>query len=90
MEVPTRRAWRRTGKQTPGTPKVKLITENLAANLPDTSDLIKVHAISLNFRGHNIANGGNPWPRKIKLGRNMIWMICVARCRLWRFIWMNY
>lgn len=61
--IPTsRRAFRRTDDFTPGTPKVKLVTENLPNPLPATSVLIKVHAISLNYRDANIANGGNPWP----------------------------
>ncbi|KAH7396233.1 alcohol dehydrogenase [Pyrenochaeta sp. MPI-SDFR-AT-0127] len=58
----SRRAFRRTDDFTPGTPKVKLITEDLPSPLPATSVLIKVHAISLNYRDANIANGGNPWP----------------------------
>ena len=58
----TRRAFRRTDDFTPGTPKVKLVTEELPSKLPATSVLVKVHAISLNYRDANIANGGNPWP----------------------------
>jgi NADPH:quinone reductase-like Zn-dependent oxidoreductase len=58
----TRRAFRRTDDFTPGTPKVKLITESLPSPLPPTSVLIKVHAVSLNYRDANICNGGNPWP----------------------------
>lgn len=57
-----RRAFRRTDDHTPGTPKFKLVTENLPSQLPATSVLIKVHAVSLNYRDANIANGGNPWP----------------------------
>lgn len=57
-----RRAFRRTDDYTPGTPKVKLVTEDLPLPLDPTSVLIKVHAIALNFRDANIANGGNPWP----------------------------
>jgi NADPH:quinone reductase-like Zn-dependent oxidoreductase len=57
----TRRVFRRTDNYTPGTPKVKLVTEDLPKLTP-TSVLIKVHAISLNYRDANIANGGNPWP----------------------------
>lgn len=60
--VTTRRAYRRTDDHTPGTPKVKLVTEALPHPLPTTSVLIKVHAVSLNYRDANIANGGNPWP----------------------------
>lgn len=58
----TRRAFRRTDDFTPGSVKVKLVTEDLPASLPPTSVLIKVHTISLNYRDANIANGGNPWP----------------------------
>jgi NADPH:quinone reductase-like Zn-dependent oxidoreductase len=58
----TRRAFRRTDDHTPGAPKVKLVTEDLALPLTATQVLIKVHAVSLNYRDANIANGGNPWP----------------------------
>jgi NADPH:quinone reductase-like Zn-dependent oxidoreductase len=62
-ELPTsRRAFRRTDNHSPGAPKVTLVTEPLPNPLPPTSVLIKVHAISLNYRDANIANGGNPWP----------------------------
>jgi NADPH:quinone reductase-like Zn-dependent oxidoreductase len=58
----TRRAFRRTDDYTPGAPKFKLVTEDLALPLTATQVLIKVHAVSLNYRDANIANGGNPWP----------------------------
>jgi NADPH:quinone reductase-like Zn-dependent oxidoreductase len=58
----TRRAFRRTDDHIPGTPKVTLHTEALPNPLPPTSILIRVHAVSLNYRDANIANGGNPWP----------------------------
>jgi NADPH:quinone reductase-like Zn-dependent oxidoreductase len=58
----TRLTFRRTDDHTPGTPKFKLISEPLPSILPPTSVLIKVHAVSLNYRDANIANGGNPWP----------------------------
>lgn len=61
-QATTRQAYRRTDDYTPGTPKVKLITEDLPLPLDPTSVLIKVHAVSLNYRDANIANGGNPWP----------------------------
>lgn len=61
-KVTSRRAFRRTDDYTPGTPKVKLITEALPSTIPSTSVLIKVHAVALNYRDANIANGGNPWP----------------------------
>lgn len=60
--VTTRQAYRRTDDHTRGTPKVKLITEDLPLPLDPTSVLIKVHAVALNYRDANIANGGNPWP----------------------------
>lgn len=62
VQVTSRQAFRRTDDYTPGTPKVKLVTEPLPLPLSPTSVLIKVHAISLNYRDANIANGGNPWP----------------------------
>ncbi|KAJ5984378.1 hypothetical protein N7481_006477 [Penicillium waksmanii] len=60
-DVIRRRAFRRTDDYTPGTPKVKLVEEVLPP-LGPTSVLIKVHAVALNYRDANIANGGNPWP----------------------------
>ncbi|EMR64198.1 putative alcohol dehydrogenase protein [Eutypa lata UCREL1] len=61
-QITSRRAFRRTDDYTPGTPKVKLINEALPNPIPPNSVLIKVHAVSLNYRDANIANGGNPWP----------------------------
>ncbi len=61
-DISSRRAYRRTDDYTPGTPKVKLVTEDLPSPLPPYAVLIKVHAVSLNYRDANIANGGNPWP----------------------------
>lgn len=61
-EVTTRQAFRRTDDYTAGTPKVKIVTEDLPLPLHPSSVLIKVHAVSLNYRDANIANGGNPWP----------------------------
>lgn len=58
----SRRAFRRTDDHTPGTPKVKLVTEPLPLPLDPSSVLIRVHAVALNYRDANIANGGNPWP----------------------------
>jgi NADPH:quinone reductase-like Zn-dependent oxidoreductase len=58
----TRRAFRRTDDYTPGAPKSKLVTEDLALPLAATQVLIKVHAVAINYRDANIANGGNPWP----------------------------
>lgn len=62
-ERPTsRRAYRRTDDYTPGRPKVKIVNEALPLPLAPTAVLLKVHAVSLNYRDANIANGGNPWP----------------------------
>ncbi|KAL2280412.1 hypothetical protein FJTKL_12641 [Diaporthe vaccinii] len=58
----SRRAFRRTDDHNPGTPKVKLVTEPLPLPLDPSSVLIRVHAVALNYRDANIANGGNPWP----------------------------
>lgn len=60
--VISRQAFRRTEDYTPGTAKVKLVTEDLPLPLHPTSVLIKVRAVALNYRDANIANGGNPWP----------------------------
>ncbi|KAI5460117.1 hypothetical protein BGZ63DRAFT_490449 [Mariannaea sp. PMI_226] len=60
--VTSRQAFRRTDDFTPGTAKVKLVTEDLPLPLHPTAVLIKIRAVSLNYRDANIANGGNPWP----------------------------
>lgn len=60
--ITTSRAYRRTDDYTPGTPKIKLVTEPLPLPLSTTKVLIKVHAVALNYRDANISNGGNPWP----------------------------
>ncbi|KAL8669929.1 MAG: hypothetical protein Q9168_005509 [Polycauliona sp. 1 TL-2023] len=60
--ITTRRAYRRTDDYTPGTPKIKLVTEPLPLPLSATKVLIKVHAVALNYRDANISNGRNPWP----------------------------
>ncbi|RGP58638.1 putative alcohol dehydrogenase [Fusarium sporotrichioides] len=57
-----RQVWRRTDDYTKSTPKVKLVRETLPLPLHPTQILIKVHAVALNYRDANIANGGNPWP----------------------------
>ncbi|KAI0136260.1 chaperonin 10-like protein [Xylariales sp. AK1849] len=62
VQVTSRRAFRRTDDYTPGMPKVKLVNEDLPLPLALAAVLIKVHAVSLNYRDANIANGGNPWP----------------------------
>ncbi|KIV87181.1 hypothetical protein PV11_02746 [Exophiala sideris] len=62
VQVTTRKAYRRTDDYTRGKPRVKQVTEELPLPLAATSVLIKVHAVSLNYRDANIANGGNPWP----------------------------
>jgi len=58
----TRQCWRRTDDYTPGTAKLKLVTEPLPDQLSPYQILIKVHAVALNYRDANISNGGNPWP----------------------------
>lgn len=62
IAIESRRVFRRTDDYTPGTPKLKLTYEDLPSRLPSSSVLIKVHAVSLNYRDANIVNGGNPWP----------------------------
>ncbi len=62
VQATTRRVYRRTDDYTPNKSRVKLVTEDLPLPLAATSVLIKVHAVSLNYRDANIANGGNPWP----------------------------
>lgn len=59
--VSQRRVFRRTDDFTPGTPKLKLMQEEIQPLAP-TAVLIRVHAVALNYRDANIANGGNPWP----------------------------
>lgn len=61
-QVTLRQAYRRTDNYTSGKAKVKLITEPLSLPLAPTAVLIKVQAVSLNYRDANIAHGGNPWP----------------------------
>ncbi|ATY64339.1 alcohol dehydrogenase [Cordyceps militaris] len=58
----TRQCWRRTDDYTPGTPKLKLVVEEMPATLLPYQVLIKVHAVALDYRDANISNGGNPWP----------------------------
>ncbi|CAG8945897.1 unnamed protein product [Penicillium salamii] len=60
-DINSRQVCRRTDDYRPGTPKVKFMNEELAIPLHPTAILIKVQAVSLNFRDANIANGGNPW-----------------------------
>ncbi|OAL37906.1 hypothetical protein AYO20_02739 [Fonsecaea nubica] len=62
VQITSRKAYRRTDDYTPRKPRVELVTEPLPLSLAATSVLIKVHAVSLNYRDANIANGGNPWP----------------------------
>ncbi|TPR01289.1 Alcohol dehydrogenase GroES-like domain family protein [Aspergillus niger] len=61
-QITHRRAVRRTDDYTPHTPKVNIVTEPLPLPLSPTAVLIRVHAVALNYRDANIANGGNPWP----------------------------
>lgn len=62
INIKSRRVFRRTDDYTPGSPKLELTHESLPSQLSPTSVLIKVHAVSLNYRDANIVNGGNPWP----------------------------
>lgn len=62
MTVTIRHTFRRTDDYTPGTAKLKPVTESLPLPLAPIAVLVKVHAVALNFRDANIANGGNPWP----------------------------
>ncbi|GKZ23624.1 hypothetical protein AbraIFM66951_009901 [Aspergillus brasiliensis] len=62
VQITHRRAVRRTDSYTPNTPKVNIVTEPLPLPLSPTAVLIRVHAVAINYRDANIANGGNPWP----------------------------
>ncbi|KAG2421149.1 hypothetical protein HFD88_000765 [Aspergillus terreus] len=68
VHITTRQAFRRTDDYTPGTPKVQLVTEPLPLPLNPSSVLIKVHAVSLNYRDANIANGAG---EVIAVGENV-------------------
>ena len=57
-----RQVWRRTDNLKPSAQKLQLTTETLPVPLVSNAVLIRVHAVSLNYRDANIANGGNPWP----------------------------
>ncbi|KAH6954962.1 hypothetical protein DER45DRAFT_586219 [Fusarium avenaceum] len=50
-------SWRRTDDYTKDTPKVKLVTEDIPLPLHPIAVLIKIHAVALNYRDANIANG---------------------------------
>jgi NADPH:quinone reductase-like Zn-dependent oxidoreductase len=54
----TRKVYRRTDNHTPGVSKIEVVEEKLDLPLHPTSVLIKVHAVALNYRDANIANGG--------------------------------
>ena len=51
-------------RRSKGSPPHKLEkhTESLPSPLPPTSILIRIHAVSLNYRDANMLNGTNPWP----------------------------
>lgn len=55
----TRQLYRRHGETSPQI--LKLVEEEILLKEP-TDVLIRVHAISLNYRDANILNGTNPWP----------------------------
>jgi NADPH:quinone reductase-like Zn-dependent oxidoreductase len=61
--VTARKAYRRTDTKAPDQePWLDLVNENIERPLPPSAVLIKVHAVSLNYRDANIARGTNPWP----------------------------
>lgn len=59
--VSQRRVLRRADDFTPGTPKLKVVQEEIQPFAP-TAVLIRAHAVALSYRDANVANGGNPWP----------------------------
>lgn len=61
-QVTARHTFRRTDDYTPGIPKLKLVEEALPLHLAPTSVLVKIHAVAINYRDANMANGGNSWP----------------------------
>lgn len=58
----SRQAYRRTDNHDGSSTLLELVREPLPDPLPRTSVLIRVHAVSLNYRDANITHGGNPWP----------------------------
>lgn len=62
IPITRRRVFRRTDAFAPDKPKLQLVEEPLQVPLSPTSVLVKVKAVSLNWRDANIVNGGNPWP----------------------------
>lgn len=62
LPITTRQVWRRTDDFRPGTAKIEKLEEDLPTALSPMEVLIKVQAVSLNYRDANIAYGGNPWP----------------------------
>lgn len=62
VQAEKRRVWRRTDLFKPASPQLELLEESLPSPLPPTWIIIRVRAVSLNWRDANIANGGNPWP----------------------------
>ncbi|KAL8832350.1 MAG: hypothetical protein Q9170_004920 [Blastenia crenularia] len=65
LGVTTRRAYRRTDENTPGKARIELVNEPLPLPLAATKVLVKVHAVALNYRDANVADGGNLWLRLI-------------------------
>lgn len=55
-----RRVWRRSDGPAPY--RLEQHNEPIPSPLPPTSMLIRVHAVSLNYRDANMLNGTNPWP----------------------------
>lgn len=61
MQIPKERSvWRRTAGPPPY--RLEQHQEPIPQPLPPTSILIRIHAVSLNYRDANMLNGTNPWP----------------------------
>jgi len=58
VEKAIRQCYRRHGSHSPQT--LKLLEEEIEINDPGEV-LIRIHAVSLNYRDANILNGTNPW-----------------------------
>ena len=60
-EIPKeRKVWRRSAGPAPY--KLEQHTEAIPSPLPPTAILLRVYAVSLNYRDANMLNGTNPWP----------------------------
>lgn len=56
----TRSVWRRTAGPPPY--RLEQHNETIPDPLPPTSILLRIHAVSLNYRDANMLHGTNPWP----------------------------